>query len=156
MACKSDQRGQVMGWTSKKPLYYTQRKATVPWWAAPRKPTANLALARSRRACITLSWYMDETWRQDWTPFSITVLDLSAENDQLERSCENLGVLHYDTYSEFRGRRSIAYRSRLVLSLFESESATSRMLASSIFGLNTDIASIDVLAEAKKALHTKE
>jgi hypothetical protein len=99
---------------------------------------------------------MDETWRQDWTPFSITVLDLSAENDQLERSCKNLGALHFDTYSEFRGRRSIAYRSTLVLSLFESESATSRMLASSIFGLNTDIASIDVLAEAKKALHIKE
>jgi hypothetical protein len=38
------------------------------------------------------------------------------------------------------------------LSLFESESAISRMLASSIFGLKTDMASIDVLAEAKNAV----
>ncbi len=58
----------------------------------------------------------------------------------------------YDTYSVCRGRRSIAYRSTLVLSLFESESAISRMLASSIFGLKTDMASIDVLAEAKNAV----
>jgi hypothetical protein len=58
----------------------------------------------------------------------------------------------YDTYSACRERRSIAYRSTLVLSLFESESATSRMLASSIFGLKTDVASIDVLAEGKNAV----
>lgn len=98
---------------------------------------------------------MDETWRQDWTPFSITVLDLSAEINQLEGSGKDFNVLHYDTYSEFRGRCSIAYRSTLVLSFFGSESTTSRMLASSIFGLKTDMASIDVLAEAKKALHMK-
>lgn len=38
------------------------------------------------------------------------------------------------------------------MSLFESESATSRMLASSIFGLKTDMASMDVLAPAKNAV----
>ena len=46
--------------------------------------------------------------------------------------------------------------STLVLSLFGSDSKTSRMLASSIFGLKTDMESIDVPADGKKAAYAGE
>jgi hypothetical protein len=32
---------------------------------------------------MTLFWYIDETWRQDWTPFSITVLDLHQRDQRV-------------------------------------------------------------------------
>jgi hypothetical protein len=48
---------------------------------------------------MTLSLHMevDETWRQDWTPFSITVLDLRPKRIKLEGSsqpCDAVRTLH--------------------------------------------------------------
>lgn len=56
-----------------------------PWWAPTCSPAASLALARIRRALAALAGDRPLNERQDWTAFSISVLELGAVSNGDQR-----------------------------------------------------------------------